>query len=156
MDIPPALRCGDGPSMVAAVRDLNGRLLAVQVTYLTPAGDKSPVAIPRRTIGSMASGAVQLGLFDQRLGVAEGTEKALAAMQLTGIAGVWSCLGANRMHHVSIPRGVRELHIFADADEAGRLAASRTALANRSRRVVIHYPPQGCKDWDEITARSSK
>ena len=138
--VPANLRCGPGLTMVAAVRDLNEILIAVQTTRLTKNGEKAPIDTPRRTIGALQSGAVHLGHVDQSLGLAEGTEKALAAMQLTGIAGVWSCLGAHRMHQVSLPSKVRELHIFADADDTGRAAAARTAEANRCRRVVIHYP----------------
>jgi DNA primase len=71
-------------------------------------------------------------------------------MQLFGVP-CWSCLGGARMHRVWIPDNVRELHIFADSDDAGRAAAERTAEAHRRRRVVIRFPPDGSKDWDDVT-----
>lgn len=74
-------------------------------------------------------------------------------MQLASVP-CWACLSAGRMHRVTVPAGVRELHIFADNDEAGRAAAERAAYANRFRRVVLRYPPDGCKDWnDALVAR---
>ena len=76
-------------------------------------------------------------------------------MQLFGVP-CWSSLGAGRMHRVWIPDDVRTLHIFADNDEPGRVAAERTAHAHRHRRVVLHFPPDGCKDWDDVTTARAK
>ena len=59
------------------------------------------------------------------------------------------------MHRVAVPNAVRELHLFADNDEAGQAAVERTAQENRFRRVVIHYPPQGIKDWNDALACKS-
>ena len=50
------------------------------------------------------------------LGITEGAEDALSAMQLTNVP-CWASLGAGRMHRVAIPEHVRELHIFGDNDE---------------------------------------
>lgn len=158
--IPPSLRCGSRlcrdrertPAMVAAVQRPDGKVVAVQVTRLTAAGAKGPGRIPRITVGALGAGAVRLAKAGDVLGVAEGVETALAAMQLSAIP-VWASLGAGRMSRVAIPAGVRELHIFADNDVAGRAAAERTAHANRHRRIVLRYPPSGCKDWnDKIVA----
>jgi putative DNA primase/helicase len=84
------------------------------------------------------------------LGLTEGWEKALAAMQLFGVP-CWASLGANRMHRVQIPDTVQELHIFSDNDDAGRLAAERTAHEHRHRRIVVRFPPEQFKDWDDVT-----
>lgn len=107
---------------------------------------------PRLTIGALGSGAVRLGLAGEGLGLAEGTETGLSAMQMFGIP-VWCSLGAGRMHSVAIPNTVRELHIFADDDESGRAAAQRVVTAHWHRKVIVHYPPLGCNDWNDALAQ---
>jgi hypothetical protein len=169
IDPPPSLRfCADHvyrpampargvivPAMVAAVQALDGRITAVQVTALDRSEDrKFSDKGARKIYGPVGSGAVRLAEAGQDLGLAEGVEDALGAMQLTGIP-CWACLGAVRMHRVEIPASVRTLHIFADADDAGERAAQRTAdrFSLGHERVVVRLPPDDCKDWGELAAR---
>jgi putative DNA primase/helicase len=110
------------PAMIATVQAPDRRTIAVQVTFLDPRGDrKAQVATPRRTIGALGRGAVRLDLAGEVLGLAEGVETALSAMQIFGVP-VWAALGAGRTHNIAIPDGVRELWMFADNDEPGREA----------------------------------
>jgi hypothetical protein len=102
------------------------------------------------TMGALGWGAVRLAAATDILGLAEGTEKGLAAMQLFNVP-CWSSLGAGRMHRVFIPDDVGELHVFLDNDDAGRAAAERTAHAHRHRKVLLHFPPEQFKDWDDVT-----
>ena len=164
IDLPPSLRAGDQayidryhlPAMIAGVQAPDRTVIAVQTTLIDPRGDrKAQVHLPRKTTGALGWGAVRLAAATDRLGLAEGTEKALAAMQLFGVP-CWSCLGASRMHRVQIPGSVSELHIFGDNDVPGREAAERTAYANSHRRVVLHFPPDGAKDWDDVTAAQAR
>jgi putative DNA primase/helicase len=139
------------PAMVAAVQAPDRRVIAVQRTLIDPRGDrKAQVRIPRLTIGALGWGAVRLAAAGKVMGLAEGTEKALAAMQLFDVP-CWSSLGATRMYRVWLPDDVRELHLFLDNDDAGRTAAERTAHAHRHRHVVLHFPPEQFKDWDDVT-----
>jgi hypothetical protein len=147
--VPPSLSAGGQcGAMVAAVQAPSGTVVACQITFLDEKGKKAPLRIQRRTIGVLGGGAVRLAAAGDELGIAEGVEDALGALQLTGIP-VWACLGAGRMHRVEIQKTVRTLHIFADDDEAGRAAADRTALVHKNAgiRVVIRRPPEGLKDW---------
>jgi hypothetical protein len=138
------------PAMVAAVQAPDRRIIAVQRTLIDPRGDrKARVHVPRLTIGALGWGAIRLAAATDALGLAEGTEKALAAMQLFRVP-CWATLGT-RMHRVWIPDHVRELHIFGDNDEPGRAAAERTAHAHRHRKVVLRFPPEQFKDWDDVT-----
>ena len=75
--------------------------------------------------------------------------------RLTGVP-CWACLGSQRMARVDIPDCVRELHIFADADEPGRLAAEQTARAHPQRRVIVHLPPDGFGDYADLAADLAK
>jgi putative DNA primase/helicase len=138
----------------------------VQATWLSPDGSKALPATPRWTFGMIGDGAVRLGDVTETVGLAEGVEDALAASQLSQLSQVsqvsqvscWACLGAARMHRVCIPDGVREIHIFADDDEAGRTAAERTARIHRDagRRILVRLPPVGFKDWGEVVRSTSR
>jgi hypothetical protein len=140
------------PAMFAAVQAPDRRIVAIQQTLIDP-GEyrKAQVRLPRRTVGALGWGAVRLDTAASILGLSEGTEKGLAAQQLFGIP-CWSTLGAGRMHRVWIPDFVRELHLFLDNDDAGRAAGERTACAHRHRKVVLRFPPERFKDWDDVTA----
>lgn len=139
------------PAMVAAIVSGSRELIGVQVTVLDPAKPcKASVATPRKTLGRLGDGAVRLAAAGDVLGLAEGVETGLSAMQLSGVP-VWCCLGAARMHQVAIPKTVRELHIFGDDDGPGLDAMERTAAKHRRRRVVLRLPPEGCNDWNDYS-----
>jgi putative DNA primase/helicase len=156
LPVPPSLRCGTKrhlgryllPIMLAAVQRPDSEIVAVHSTLLTTAGKKAAVAVPRVTTGALGFGAVRLARCDDVLGLAEGIETALSALQLTGIP-CWASPGGSRMQRVAIPDRVRELHIFADNDAPGRAAAERAANAHSSRRVVLRLAPEGAKDWND-------
>jgi hypothetical protein len=164
MEAPPSLRAAlilhldryPFPAIIAAVQAPDRRVIALQQTLIDPRGDrKAQVRLPRRTIGALGWGAIRLGDATTVLGLAEGTEKGLAAAQLFGVP-CWSSLGAGRMHRVWIPEEVNNLHIFVDNDAAGRAAAERTAHAHRHRKVLLHFPPEQFKDWDDVTRAQAK
>jgi hypothetical protein len=164
IELPPSLRCGGGhyldryqpPAMVAAVQAPDRRTIAMQTTLIDPRGDrKAQVRLPRKTTGALGAGAVRLGPAGDVLGLAEGVETALSAMQITGVP-VWACLGSFRMCRVAVPDAVRELHLFGDNDDPGRDAVERAAHAHRHRRVVIHFPPDQFPDWNDAVRLSSQ
>jgi putative DNA primase/helicase len=144
------------PAMVALILAGDRLKLGVQATFLDPRGQgKAPVDPPRWTFAPLRDGAVRLGPAGDALGIAEGVETALAAMQLTGIP-CWACLGASRMHNVAIPDIVRELHVFGDNDQPGRDAAQRMTHAHKHRRVVLRFPPDGFGDYADVAADMAK
>lgn len=138
------------PAMVAAVQRPDREIVAVQVTFLDPSGErKAQVANPRKTIGKLGAGAVRLGPPGDSLGLAEGVETALSAMQLSGIP-VWACLGSARMDSVTIPSHVRFLEVFADNDAPGQEAAKKTLERHRAECAVRgHLPAAGFGDWND-------
>jgi putative DNA primase/helicase len=165
--LPPTLRASTGlhlgrypfPVIVAAVQRPSDRtVVAVQRTFLALDGShKASIAAPRQTTGALGTGAVRLGPAGDVLGLVEGIETGLSAMQISGVP-AWCCLGAGRMCRVVIPSVVHELHVFADDDEPGRAAAERTAAQHTSagRRVVLRYPPSGCNDWNDALVAASR
>jgi putative DNA primase/helicase len=156
---PPSLRCGsvmhlrqyEMPTMVAAVQRPDGKVVAVQTTILTLKGTKAPVSIPKITTGALGAGAVRFAPAAKTMGIAEGVETALSAQIMAGIP-VWASLGCHRLHRIELPRIVREIHIFADNDDPGRAAASRTAALHQQigHKVVLRFPPETCKDWNDF------
>jgi len=141
----------DMPAMVAAVSCSDRKIIAVQLTYLRESdGAKAKVYAPRITVGRLGGGSVHLAAHTDCLGLAEGTETALAAMQLSGVP-VWSVLGGQRLCKPEIPNGVKEVHIFADNDDAGKLAAERAAgrYTLDGLKVLLRWPPPEFKDWND-------
>jgi hypothetical protein len=72
-------------------------------------------------------------------------------MTLTGMS-VWASLGASRLQNVELPPLVRRVHIFADNDDPGRIAADKAAKVHQAlgRRVWIHWPPDGLNDFNDF------
>jgi putative DNA primase/helicase len=143
---PPALAHYQG-AMIVRVEQPYAGITAIQKTPINTDFTRGD----RWTKGPLGTGAVRLGAAQEIMGIAEGTETALSAMQLTGMS-VWACLGAHRLHNVELPPFVREVHIFADDDETGRDAAEKTAAIHQAlrRRVLVHYPPLPATDWNEF------
>lgn len=147
---PPMLRCRlDHRSMVAGVQAPDGKVIAIQQTWLTSEGEKAQSK--RLTTGNLGFGAVRLGAVAKSMGIAEGVETALSAMQMAGMT-VWASLGASRLHSVELPLEVEEVHIFVDNDEPGRAAAKRAADVHTGigRRVYLRSPPDQCGDWNDF------
>ncbi|MGW8203194.1 DUF7146 domain-containing protein [Sphingomonas bisphenolicum] len=143
------------PALVAAVRNDAG-ILALHRTFLdTDSDGLAAFAQPKRALGSPGSGAVRLAYPQRgRLGLAEGNESALSAMQLFGIP-CWATLGNERFGLVTIPESVRELHLFVDNDAGGLLAEERAseAYACEGRRIVTRRPERPDEDWNDVLMR---
>jgi len=164
IDIPPTLRFIHNfdylprigfPAMVAAVQGPDRRVIACQLTFLKHDGSgKAPVAVPRKTIGKLGRGAIRLGPASSSLGLAEGTETALAAMQLAGIP-VWASLGSYRLDAVCIPSVVRYLDIFGDSDEPGRRAVIKALDRHRIGRDARGHLPPIAGDWNDYLIREA-
>ena len=143
------------PAMVAAVRN-DAELLALHRTFLEPDGSGlADFERPKRALGSLGIGAVRLAFpRNGHLGLAEGIETALSAIQMFGIP-CWATLGNERFGLVTIPESVRELHLFVDNDAGGVLAEQRAreVYAVDGRRIVTRCPPQAGEDWNDVLMR---
>lgn len=142
------VRC---PAMIAAVAaGPDRKVCAVHRTYLLPNGaGKARLEPPKLACGVIGAGAVRLGPAAPALGLAEGIETALSAMQLFDIP-VWAALGS-RLDSVSLPPEVVEVQLFADNGGPGHEAAEKAADAftSQGRRVAIRYPPGTLQDWND-------
>ena len=140
------------PAMLAAVRTDLG-VIGVHRTFLDArAGSLAGFDRPKRALGSLQHGAVRLAMpWEGRLGLAEGIETALSAMQLFGVP-CWATLGNERFGLVTIPESVRELHLFVDNDPGGDLAEERAreAYACDGRRIAAKRPTTLYEDWNDV------
>ena len=144
------------PAMLAAVTTDIG-IIAVHRTFLDAVSGKlAGFERPKRALGSLGCGAVRLASPVQgRLGLAEGIESALSAMQLFGIP-CWATLGNERFGLVAIPESVRELYLFIDNDAGGALAEERALKTYTAPNRLIHSraPAAPGFDWnDELKSR---
>jgi putative DNA primase/helicase len=150
--MPPSLRChGGSRAMLAAVQRPDGKIVAVQSTFLTLNGAKAAVAIPKVTTGALGGGAVRFAAAAEVMGIAEGVETALSAMVMAEMP-VWASLGSQRLDRVVLPDLVREVHIFADRDAPGRKGADLAAEKHLrdGRTVELHFPPDGINDFNDL------
>ena len=140
------------PALVAAVRNDEG-ILALHRTFLDPDLPKlAEFEMPKRALGQPGRGAVRLSPPRcGKLGLAEGVETGLSAMQLFDIP-TWATLGNERFGLVAVPESVRELHLFVDHDAGGSLAAARAQAAHMrpGRRILVRCPPGQGDDWNDV------
>src|SRR5690606_18515774 len=109
-----------------------GELVALHRTWLTHSGHKAPVPCPKKLTrlgGSLQGAAIRLAVPTLRnnrlsLGIAEGSETALAAAMLGGVS-VWASISSSGLQSFAVPADVQNLYIFGDRDEneAGQQAA---------------------------------
>lgn len=150
----PALKHGPTnahfEAMVAAVQASDHRITGIHRTFLMAGGKgKARVSEPKMALGPLGSGCVRLGPVAPAIGLAEGIESALSAMQLWGIP-VWAALGS-RLDQIELPPEVVEVQLFGDNGEPGHAAAEKAAeiFTGQGRRVFKRFPPENMSDWND-------
>jgi hypothetical protein len=116
---------GKYPALLAEVRDRDGELASVHITYLKN-GRKLADHPPRKLLsptGGRVGCAVRLApLEGPVLAVAEGIETALAAQMILKVP-TWAALNTSLLGNFEPPAGIERLVIAADRDVAGLTAA---------------------------------
>jgi hypothetical protein len=166
---------GSFPALLAPLHRVDGSFCGVQRIYLTRDGYKAAVPEVKKTLGDPAGGAVRLVDDEDAarglLGVAEGVETALSAMQMYEVP-VWAGLSTWGVATLALPAYVREIVHFPDNDPPqldrhgqprrgpdggfiypGRAAAEAAAARYREegRKCQMVMPMvRGCKDFNEI------
>jgi hypothetical protein len=139
---------GRYPAMVALVTGADGAPVTVHRTYLTPEGRKAHVSAPKKLMGypgnRLVGGAIRLFPPGPTLGVAEGSETALAVRLRTGMP-VWSALSAGLLARLEPPAETSLVVVWADRDRSGAGEAAalslRERLLQRGIPVAVHLPP---------------
>jgi putative DNA primase/helicase len=150
---------GTFAAMVAPIVAPDGHVVALHRTYLTGDGHKADVPSPKKVTaaaGPMSGACIPLFVPANRaIGIAEGIETALGAYRASGMPTVASYC-ADNLAAWRWPTGLLRLVIFADSDEAGRVAAGK--LQRRAMGAHLHCevltPNSEDADWCDIWAAS--
>jgi len=140
------------PAMVAAVQNGDGAITGIHRTYLADNAHKAAVRTPKLALAPIGTGAVRLGAAGPVLGLAEGVETALSAMQLHQVP-VWAALGS-RLDRIALPETTQHIIIFGDNGATGHAVARKAAAAIRrsGRTAEIRFPPSDYGDWNNFLA----
>jgi len=137
------------PAMIAAVKNELG-LVAVHRTFLDPTDIlRRPFRKPKLALGLLGTGSVRFGEPKDVLGLAEGIEDALSAIDWFQLP-VWAVLGAERYAHVGIPPHVRRVIVFGQRNAAAKICLERARehLASNGR-IVEEWLPAEHDDWND-------
>lgn len=144
------------PCMIAAVQQPDGTITGVHRTFLTPDGSgKADVKSVKKMMGVCYRGCVRLAHPAKVMGIAEGIESGLSVMQTFPDLPVWICLTMDNMTFFTVPDGVEEVVILADADTKDRHKGKRrmeeTAqnIIAQGAKARIAWPPDG-KDFNDM------
>lgn len=151
----PATILGSGPTkrimpaMIAAAENDIG-VTAVQRTFLDPEDVlRKPIPKPKVSLGLIGSAAIRLAPATDELGLAEGIEDALSAMEWFGTS-TWALGGVERLAFVAIPERVRRVIVYADRGRAAErlLEKARDHLTANGRELIARLP-QHHDDWND-------
>jgi putative DNA primase/helicase len=151
----PATILGSGPTkrimpaMIAAAENDIG-VTAVQRTFLDPEDVlRKPIPKPKVSLGLIGSAAIRLAPATDELGLAEGIEDALSAMEWFGTP-TWALGGVERLAFVAIPERVRRVIVYADRGRAAErlLEKARDHLTANGRELIPRLP-QHHDDWND-------
>lgn len=137
------------PAMIAAVENDLG-LVAVQRTFLDPEDVlRKPIAKPKVSLGLLGTAAIRLAPASDELGLAEGIEDAVSAMDWFGTP-TWALGGVERLAFVAIPEKVRRVIVYADRGRAAErlLEKAREHLTANGRELVTQVPEMH-NDWND-------
>ena len=165
LPLPGTLRCHPrqlhGPSgkhfpcLIAAIQAPSDEIVAIHRIYLADGGSgKAFDDDSKWSLGPMGVGAVRLAPAQMELGLAEGIESALSAMQIFGVP-CWAVLGV-RYAQIWLPHHVRRVTLFGDRGRHGEDAVlrARSLIASQGREVRIALPDAG-KDWNDALCEAS-
>jgi len=159
---------GKFPAIIAAIKDLEGNIITLHRTYLTPTGYKATVESARKMMTlpadkTVTGHAIQLGgrPVDGVLGVAEGLETALSVIKCYGIP-TWSAVSATILANFEPPEGVHTLIIWADRDRSLTGQKVAQALKNKMEEkgintyIMIPMRPIMGKsvDWNNVLIKA--
>lgn len=140
----PGLRCRELghqatlPALVAAITDTDGRVHAVQRTWLDPHETvKARLRTPRRSLGNQLGHGVRLGRVGDVLLAGEGLETVLSLKSALPALPMVAGLSAVHLGALALGPGVRRLYIARDRDPAGAAAAARLRERAAAQGIAV-------------------
>jgi hypothetical protein len=127
------------PAMLAAITDLDGRIVGVNRTWL----DVERLAVadldaPRKVLGVLLGHGIRFGRVTDRLLVGEGIETVLSLKTVLPELPMVSALTANHLAALVLPAGLVRLVIARDNGAAGVRAAARLRDRAEAQGVLVH------------------
>jgi putative DNA primase/helicase len=142
------------PAMAAPIVDVAGEIIAIHLTFLKEDGSglayskpaKGEIDHRRRCPGSPSGGMIRLAPYDpdRWLGIGEGIETTMSAMQLFNIPG-WAAVNSGGLKNGELPTEIRRVLLIADNDANN--CSQNNAIEGAERRraegreVCIWMPP---------------
>jgi len=140
------------PALALGLVGPDGMLTAVELTYLTPAGQRaSDLKLSRKTVGVVPpASAVRIDPPGPRLLVAEGFLTTLSASEWFGLP-AWALLSTSNLRGWSPPAGVEAVLIAGDRGPDGEASALRLAVRLEAQGVAAEavFPSEPHGDWNE-------
>ncbi|MGF1610431.1 MAG: toprim domain-containing protein [Kiloniellales bacterium] len=126
------------PAMLAAITNLDGRLVGVNRTWL----DVEHCALaeldaPRKVLGVLLGHGVRFGDASDRLLAGEGIETVLSLKSVLPGLPMVAALTANHLAALLLPAGLGQLVIARDNDDAGLRAAVRLRARAEAQGVAV-------------------
>jgi hypothetical protein len=127
------------PAMLAAITDLDGRIVGVNRTWL----DVERLAVadldaPRKVLGVLLGHGIRFGRATDRLLAGEGIETVLSLKTVLPELPMVSALTANHLAALVLPSGLARLVIARDNGAAGVRAAARLRDRAEAQGVMVH------------------
>jgi len=129
------------PALLFVIRNQpHKEATGVHRIYLSRDGEtKAPVKIQKMALGDMKGNAIWFGTLGPKLYICEGPENALTLRYL-GADFVACAINAGNIHNLSIPKGVKEVIVCPDLDNAGMIAGQKSQITYKSYSVSIQFP----------------
>lgn len=142
-----------GPALVALITNaISAEPISLHRTWIVEDG-KAAVNPARMQLKghSLKDGVIRLWpdrCITNRMGIAEGIETALSLAH--GYEPVWSVLDAHHMATLPVLKGITELMIAQDNDQAGRTAARTCASRWFSNQCRVFITSQSANDLNDL------
>ena len=125
------------PAMIAAVTGDRSAVVGVQRTWLTPFGDKAPIADPRRAMGHLLGHGVRFGAAGEVMAAGEGIETILSLREVLPSLPMIAGLSAAHLAAIAFPEPLRRLYVARDRDPAGAGALATLGARAASAGVAV-------------------
>ncbi len=142
------------PAMLAAITDLDGRVVGVNRTWL----DVERLCLadldaPRKVLGALLGHGVRFGPATDRLLAGEGIETVLSLRSVLPELPMVAALTTNHLAALLLPPGLARLVIARDSDDAGARAAAGLRDRAEAQGVAVHDLVPSFEDFNEDLRR---
>jgi len=139
------------PALVCGAQDGTGAVVGIQRIFFRNDNPSLGVKDCKLSLGTIRGSALRLAPAEPVIIMAEGPEDGLSIMQEGPGFPVWVPFGTSMMPAVELPPEVRKVIIAEQNNTAGRIAASKAAIAlvERGVEVASARPNDQFDDWND-------